>query len=157
MNATAGWIRRGGISQHVLFTGFVDDEKRNQLLHLAEIAVFPSLYEPFGIVALEAMAAGLPVVVSDVGGLADVIDHGRNGLKMYPNDEYSLALQVKDLLRNPKLRRTIRDAAFQDIQKYDWNRIAIRTIDIYHHVLGGSSSELSGRELAAAGREATRL
>jgi 1,4-alpha-glucan branching enzyme len=141
-----------GISGHVLFTGFVDDERRNQLLHLADVAVFPSLYEPFGIVALEAMATGLSVVVSNVGGLADVIDHGRNGLKIYPNDAYSLATQVKQVLGNPEWSREMRETALQDILKYDWNRIAKRTIDIYHHVLSTSDREINSRELAATGR-----
>ncbi len=113
--------------------------------------MFPSLYEPFGIVALEAMAAGLPVVVSDVGGLADVIDHGRNGLKIYPNDAYSLATQVKELLRNDDNTERMRDVALQDIGKYDWNRIAIRTIDIYNQVIG-HSREIGRREIAATGK-----
>jgi 1,4-alpha-glucan branching enzyme len=141
-----------GIKEHVLFTGFVDDEGRNQLLHLAKVAVFPSLYEPFGIVALEAMATGLSVVASDVGGLADVVDHGQNGLKIYPNDAYSLATQVKQVLRNPEWAKEMQHKALQDISKYDWNRIAMRTIDIYHLVLGDSDGEVNPRELAATGR-----
>src|SRR5690606_24037010 len=60
---------RLGIAQHVYFKGFATDPVRNRLLHVADVAVFPSLYEPFGIVALEAMSVGLPVVAARSGGL----------------------------------------------------------------------------------------
>ena len=62
--------RELGVYERIYFTGFVDDAVRNNLYHVADVAVFPSLYEPFGIVALEAMAAQVPVVVSNVGGFA---------------------------------------------------------------------------------------
>jgi 1,4-alpha-glucan branching enzyme len=124
-----------GISHKVLFTGFVSDEDRNRLLTIADVAVFPSLYEPFGIVALEAMAAGTPVVVSDVGGLADVVEHGRNGLKMYPGDAHSLAVQVNSLLQAPEWATKLADTALTEIGRYDWNRIAEQTSAIYQQVL----------------------
>ncbi|MBC7265243.1 MAG: glycosyltransferase family 4 protein, partial [Chloroflexi bacterium] len=65
-----------GVGPKVLFTGYIPDEARNRLYKVADVAVFPSLYEPFGIVALEAMAARTPVVASDVGGLHEVVKHG---------------------------------------------------------------------------------
>ncbi|MFC4767612.1 1,4-alpha-glucan branching protein domain-containing protein [Effusibacillus consociatus] len=133
---------RLGVHGKVLFTGFISDEERNRLLQAADVAVFPSLYEPFGIVALEAMAAGTPVVVSDVGGLADVVDHGRNGLKMYPGDVHSLSLQVRDLLSNPQRASELAETALHEIGKYDWNRIAEQTIRIYGKVIGEKASNL---------------
>lgn len=120
-----------GIRNKVHFTGFISDEERNTLFHIAEAAVFPSLYEPFGIVALEAMAAGTPVVVSDVGGLADVVEHTHNGLKMYANDANSLSMQVRDLLRNPRWGKQLAATAFTELAKYDWKRIAEQTIGVY--------------------------
>ena len=62
-----------GLDPHVVFGGYIDDYTRNQLYHWSSVAVFPSLYEPFGIVALEAMAAGTPVVVGDVGGFQETV------------------------------------------------------------------------------------
>jgi 1,4-alpha-glucan branching enzyme len=124
-----------GILQNVLFTGFIADEERNRLLQIADVAVFPSLYEPFGIVALEAMSAGTPVVVADVGGLADVVEHGRTGLKMYPGDAHSLALQVNELLHRPEFAKTLADTAMREIARYDWNRIAKETAAVYWRVL----------------------
>jgi len=118
------------------FLGFVSDEQRNELLKLADIAVFPSLYEPFGIVALEAMATETPVVVSDVGGLADVVQHGRNGLKAYPGDSVSVATQVLALLHNPDWGRSLAEEGVKDLEKYDWHEIARQTVQIYQQAMG---------------------
>src|SRR6478735_3434733 len=79
-----------GVADNVIFTGRIPDEVRDGLFMVADCAVFPSLYEPFGIVALEAMAAGTPVVVSDIGGLSEVVDVHETGIKVYPNDPKSL-------------------------------------------------------------------
>ena len=65
-----------GIANRVYFTGYIPDEVRNSLYSWADVAVFPSLYEPFGIVVLEAMAARTPVVVSDCGGISEIVRHG---------------------------------------------------------------------------------
>jgi len=120
-----------GIQDKVLFTGFVPDEERNLILQIADVAVFPSLYEPFGIVALEAMAAGAAVVVSDTGGLADVVQHEQNGLKMYPGDADSLVIQVKMLLRDANLVLRCKQAAKQSLKFYDWAHIARQTSSLY--------------------------
>ena len=127
--------RRLGLENKVYFTGFVTDAERNRLLHIAKAAVFPSLYEPFGIVALEAMAAGTPVVVSDTGGLGDVVEHEINGLKMYAGDALSLANQVRALLKNPEWARSLAQTATAQIGRFEWNRIALGTINVYHRVL----------------------
>jgi len=68
------------LANKVMLLGYVSDEERNRLFGVADCAVFPSLYEPFGIVALEAMAARVPVVVSEVGGLREVVQHGETGI-----------------------------------------------------------------------------
>ncbi|KEO83010.1 1,4-alpha-glucan branching protein domain-containing protein [Tumebacillus flagellatus] len=128
--------RAMGIADRVRFTGFISDEERNTLFQEADAAVFPSLYEPFGIVALEAMAANTPVVVSDVGGLGDVVQHGHNGLKMYADDAYSLSLQVRDLLRDPAYGERLARTALEEIDRYNWHAIAEQTIAVYRRVLG---------------------
>ena len=69
----------------------------------ADIAVFPSTYEPFGIVALEAMLAGVPTVVSDVGGLNEIVEHGVNGMKSYAGNGNSIADSVLSLLYDHQL------------------------------------------------------
>ena len=80
-----------GVADAFHFPGRISDDDRDRLYKVADCAVFPSLYEPFGIVALEAMAAGTPVVTTDVGGLAEVVTLHETGLKVHPDDPHSLA------------------------------------------------------------------
>ena len=95
----------GGPPYVVYITGRIPDDVRDGLFMVADCAVFPSLYEPFGIVALEAMAAGTPVVVSDVGGLSEVVEMHETGIKVYPNDPKSLAWGILYTLENPQWSR----------------------------------------------------
>ena len=128
--------RNLGIAHKVFFTGFIDDFTRNQLYRHASAAVFPSLYEPFGIVALEAMAAGTPLVVADTGGLGEIVTHEVNGLKCYPGSATSLADQVNCLLADPSLAgRLSRKGASLVAENYTWPEIAKKTEGIYREVL----------------------
>lgn len=77
---------RLNVERSIDFLGFVSDEERDCLYSIVDVVIFPSLYEPFGIVALEAMAAGANVIASSVGGLAEVVHHKENGLTVLPND-----------------------------------------------------------------------
>lgn len=123
--------RVDGLTAHVEFRGFVSDEERNNWLQVADVAVFPSLYEPFGIVALEAMAAGAPVVVSDVGGLGDVVKHGHNGRKAYVGDASSLATQLIEAISDQPKSRAMADVATAELRQFDWREIAKETIRVY--------------------------
>lgn len=127
--------RNLGIYQKVYFCGYLDDETRNALFRLADVAVFPSLYEPFGIVALEAMAAGTPVVVSDTGGLGEVVRHGENGLKAAPGDIDSLAGNILRLLNHPEEGEVLRNLAAREVEEvYNWGKIARQTLAVYEEV-----------------------
>lgn len=133
---------RHGVGDYVKFIGFVDDEGRNRLLAEASVAVFPSLYEPFGIVALEAMAAGTPVLVSETGGLAEIISHGIDGLKVPPGRPELLARYVVELLGHPQLAEKLgRKAYSKVVSRYDWNQIAFETARVYTDVLRRDSGE----------------
>lgn len=121
-----------GLASRVRFLGFVDDDRRNLLFRMAAAAVFPSLYEPFGIVALEAMALGTPVIVADTGGLREIVRHGENGLTFYTGNANSLADQLCWLLHCPDERERLVRTAREDILcQYDWNRLALQTMDLY--------------------------
>ncbi|MEW6697732.1 MAG: glycosyltransferase family 4 protein [Bacillota bacterium] len=124
------------VDNRIYFTGYVDDCTRNCLYHFADVAVFPSLYEPFGIVALEAMAARTPVVVSDNGGLGEIVDHRVNGMKAYTGNANSLADNILHCLLDPASAKQMRDQAYRDvIEKYNWESIARQTKRIYKEVI----------------------
>lgn len=125
-----------GVAGKVFFTGFTDDDTRNKLLHAADVAVFPSLYEPFGIVALEAMAAHTPVIVSETGGLGEVIEHEVDGLKFYPGDFRALAHYIVTLLKDEALAKRLDNNAWDKVTKiYNWDIIARDTMEVYHEIL----------------------
>ncbi len=124
-----------GVQERINFAGFVSDEDRDKLYKVCNAAVFPSLYEPFGIVALEAMAAGAPVIVSDTGGLSEVVKLHETGLKVWPGSPDSLAWGIVHTLqhldwsaqRAANARREVREL-------YNWPHIAAQTIDVYNRV-----------------------
>ncbi|MBC7223551.1 MAG: glycosyltransferase family 4 protein [Anaerolineae bacterium] len=125
-----------GVAEKVLFTGFIPDEERDRLYRLADCAVFPSLYEPFGIVALEAMAFRCPVVVSDVGGLREVVIHGETGITTYAGNPESLAWGIVHTLTHPEWTAQRVEAAYQRVRtEFNWDRIAQRTAAVYQRVV----------------------
>jgi 1,4-alpha-glucan branching enzyme len=130
-----------GVQDCVDFIGFVDDRGRNRLLARAAVAVFPSIYEPFGIVALEAMAAGTPVVVSETGGLSEIISHGIDGLKVPPGNPGILARYVADLLAHPARAQRLSRNAYRKVQgRYSWDQIASETAGTYLEVISRAAA-----------------
>jgi glycosyltransferase involved in cell wall biosynthesis len=128
--------KRLGLVDKIDFVGFVSDEERNEYYQNACCAVFPSLYEPFGIVAIEAMALGCPVVVSDVGGLGEIVKHAHNGVTIYPNNADSIAWGVTHILSDPKQAQRYAVEAFEDVDVlYSWARIARLTRAVYRRVI----------------------
>jgi glycogen synthase len=125
-----------GIAEQVNIVGFISDADRNRLLKVADVAVFPSLYEPFGIVALEAMAAQCPVVVSTVGGLAEVVTHEDTGITVYPDSVESLAWGILRTLSDPTSAKKRAEKAYGIAkEEYNWDRIAARTAEIYARII----------------------
>jgi len=125
-----------GLDRQVTFAGYIDEETRNQLYAQADLAIFPSLYEPFGLVALEAMAAGTPVVVGDSGGFAETVEHGVNGVRVPAENASALAEQVCTLLGDPELGRRLARRALQDVSdNYSWASIARRYEEIYQQIV----------------------
>lgn len=135
-----------GVADRVKFVGWVDDPTAAALYRYADVAVAPSTYEPFGIVALEAMAAGAPLVVSDTGGLAEIVRHGENGLKARPGSAISLTEQIDRLLMDRPLARRLALAARHEAEeRYSWSGVARATADVYDEVL----AECAGTEWGA--------
>lgn len=132
-------VEQLGISDRFNFLGYMEDEIRNKLYRVADVAVFPSLYEPFGIVALEAMSAGCPVVVSDTGGLAEIVKHEVNGMKCYSGSSTSLGDNILIILNNVELAKFIRENALKEIkEKYEWKKIAEDTVKVYEKVISSN-------------------
>ena len=133
----SGLVKNMGLTHKVVFTGFVDDDTLRKLQRCASASVVPSLFEPFGIVALEAMAAKSPVVVSDTGGLSEIVEHDVSGVKVYVNNPDSLAWGITRVLSDDSYANWLRNNAYKRIkEKYDWNIIAQQTKNIYNAVLG---------------------
>lgn len=125
-----------GIESYVNFLGYVEEEIKIALYKQAAAAVFPSLYEPFGIVVLEAMAAGAPVVVSDTGGMGEIISNGFTGLKVYPGDADSLASNLIRVLKDAELTKNLTNNALSAVRnQYDWGKIAEKTKAVYLEIL----------------------
>jgi glycosyltransferase involved in cell wall biosynthesis len=124
-----------GISSSVLFAGFIADEDRDKLYHCADVATFPSLYEPFGIVALEAMAACCPVVVAETGGLVEVVKLHETGLTVHPNDPSSLAWGILHTLQHPEWsHERAKNALYVAANLFNWREIAVSTAAVYRRV-----------------------
>lgn len=111
------------------------DPRLKAIMHEADVFVLPSLHEPFGIVALEAWAAGIPVLASRVGGLADFITQDRNGLFFDPEDVSSLIHEYERLIHDPALRRNLVSAAREDVRAYGWPALTDRLLTLYGELL----------------------
>lgn len=123
-----------GVADRVHFFGFTGQAERNRWLRAAKVAVFPSRYEPFGIAALEAMVAGVPVVASATGGMADYLLPGENALAVRPGDVEALSRAISALLANPALGARLSERARFDASRFSWSRIAGRTERVYRRL-----------------------
>jgi glycosyltransferase involved in cell wall biosynthesis len=125
-----------GLGDRCLFTGFMPDEELDQFQAIADCAVFPSLYEPFGIVALESFAARVPVVVSDAGGLAEIVRHGKTGIVTHRGDAVSIAAGILQVLAQPELAQQMVENAYQELhQRFNWHHLAQQTALVYDRVV----------------------
>jgi glycogen synthase len=124
------------LDHYIAFIGYVSDEQRDALLVNSEFAVFPSLYEPFGIVALEAMIHGKPTIVSDTGGLKGIIMDKQTGLLMDTGKAESLLANIDFLLQNPEKAVGIGEKGRQIVKSlYGWKRIASQTVKIMEETM----------------------
>ena len=125
-----------GLGEKVYFTGYLNAKQVSKMYKCADVAVFPSTYEPFGLVALEAMLAGVPTVVSDVGGLNEIVEHGVDGMKSYAGNPNSLADSILQLLLNPELCDKITKKAKQKVKnEFNWGKIAQDTYFTYEKAI----------------------
>jgi glycogen(starch) synthase len=123
---------RYGVSDLIHWAGFLDAAELAGLLGAADLVVVPSLYEPFGMVALEAQLAGAPVAVSDTGGLAELVEPGRTGLRFTPEDPAAIAAAVRQVVADPAAaRQQARRAQRRAQEEFGWAAVASRTAEVY--------------------------
>ena len=138
-----------GLGNKVYFTGYLGSKDVQRMYKCADVSVFPSTYEPFGIVALEAMLSGTPVVVSDVGGLNDIIDHGVNGMKSYAGNANSLADSILTLLFDQKLCDAVTKNAVAKVKnEYNWTGITKNTHFAYEKAIAETVATKQANEIA---------
>jgi glycogen(starch) synthase len=123
------------LTRHGTFLGWTGDDILHSLYRIADLCVVPSLYEPFGLVALEAMASGCPTIVADTGGLREVVPGGRKvGLRFRASDSHALARMAEELLADDALRDRLVAEASEHVLRFDWADVARQTAEVYADV-----------------------
>lgn len=121
-----------GLNNKVYFTGYLNDVQITKMYKAIDIATFPSLYEPFGIVALEGMLAGAATVVSDSGGLNEIVSHRIDGMKSYAGNPNSLADSILECLYDEDLCAQMAKKAHEKVvSEFNWDTIGKKTMDVY--------------------------
>jgi glycogen(starch) synthase len=120
-----------GLDRHGTFLGWIGDDVLHSLYRIADLCVVPSIYEPFGLVALEAMASGCPCLVADTGGLREVVPNDDVGLRFRSRDPRSLGTMAERLLTDAALRERLVADASEHVLRFDWADVAERTAALY--------------------------
>lgn len=124
-----------GLEKNIIFLGPKPRGVLIKYLKSADICVVPSIYESFGIVVLEALAADKPVIASKTGGIPDIIKDGENGILVHPGDPEDLAEAILKLSKDTQLRAKLSQNARKTITKYDWHNIAKRYVQLYRKII----------------------
>jgi D-inositol-3-phosphate glycosyltransferase len=124
--------QEAGVAERVELRGRLDRPDLPALFRSADVAVCVPWYEPFGIVPLEAMACGVPVLASAVGGLVDTVVHRGTGIHVPPREPKAIAVALRELLADANLRRVLGEAGIRRVRRaYTWDRVADSTLEAY--------------------------
>jgi glycogen(starch) synthase len=125
-----------GLERHATFLGWVGDDMLHSLYRIADVCIVPSIYEPFGLVALEAMASGCLTIVADTGGLREVVPgDGSVGLRFRSRDSDSLGATLDNVLADDETRERVVAAAREHVLQFDWAEVATKTRELYEELL----------------------
>jgi glycogen(starch) synthase len=130
--------QRLGLDEHGTFLGWIGDDVLHSLYRISDLTVVPSIYEPFGLVALEAMASGCPCIVADTGGLREVVPNHDVGLRFRAESPRSLSHWISRVLTDDELRDRLVTEASEHVLRFDWADIAQQTAELYALVASGS-------------------
>jgi glycosyltransferase involved in cell wall biosynthesis len=128
--------RHLGIPHRVKFVDWKTGPDLVELYQQAKLVVVPSCYEPFGIVALEAMACGRPVIASSTGGLVEIVNDGVDGFLVEVGNYLQLAQRMVTLIQDDERRRTMGEAARRRAAEFSWKKVSERTLELYDSVCG---------------------
>jgi glycogen(starch) synthase len=131
---------RLGLDDHGTFLGWIGDDVLHSLYRIADLTVVPSIYEPFGLVALEAMASGCPCLVADTGGLREVVPNEDVGLRFRSRDPGSLGAMAERLLTDEELRDRLVAEASEHVLSFDWADVARQVGAVYAAVARQASA-----------------
>jgi glycogen(starch) synthase len=139
--------KRLGLDRNGVFLGWVGDDMLHSLYRISDLCIVPSIYEPFGLVALEAMASGCLCVVADTGGLREVVPgDGTVGLRFPSRDAGALQEVLERVLTDDDERAQLVAEAREHVLRFDWGEVARQTLALY-----GELAPSAGRRLAASG------
>lgn len=135
-------VQELGLAAHTQFVGQVGHDRLPLYYTAADVCVIPSHYEPFGLVAIEAMACGTPVVASDAGGLKFTVIPGETGWLVPPREAEGFAMAIKRVLEDPIMgQKMSRQASLRVQQNFSWTGVAIQLSDLYRRLLAQSLKE----------------
>jgi glycogen(starch) synthase len=138
--------RRLGLSRHGAFLGWVGDDMLHSLYRVADLCIVPSIYEPFGLVALEAMASGCLCVVADTGGLREVVPgDGTVGLRFPSRDSAALGAVLEKVLTDDAARAQLVAEAREHVLRFDWVEVARETDSLYAELTHAAVGKLRAR------------
>src|SRR2546423_2845239 len=120
-----------GLDEHGVFLGWIGDDVLHSLYRISDLCVVPSIYEPFGLVALEAMASGCPCLVADTAGLRHVVPNEDVGLRFHSRDAESLAQMAERVLTDAALRDRLVAEASEHVLTFDWADVAEQAARVY--------------------------
>lgn len=123
--------KKEGVEKNVIFHNWVKQSIAPRYYKSADICVFPSRHESFGIVILEAMASGIPLIASDIPSFREIINDGVNGQLFKCEDVEDLSKKVIELYQNPNLRKDLTNNALEQVTMYSWEKIAQKYVSLY--------------------------
>jgi phosphatidylinositol alpha-mannosyltransferase len=154
MQSHREWVQRRGIAD-VVFVGYVPDEDVPRYYRTADIYCAPNIgNESFGLVLIEAMACGTPIVASNIEGFADVVTHGVHGLLTTPEDQNAIAAALLQLIKSPDTRSEMASQGLERAREFSWEHIGRRIISYYQQVAAEKSRAITARVEPAEPHEA---
>jgi len=138
---TKGWlydevfekVKQSQYSKDIIFTGFIDEKDKLYLYNLAEVFVYPSFFEGFGLPPLEAMACGVPTIVSNKSSLPEVV--GQGAIMIDPHNIQEINWAIKETLKNPDLRQRLKNQGLKKARQFNWDRVAKEFLELFKRTL----------------------